>query len=116
MAQLGPGAFPFGVGVVLALIGFSLTLKSFAASGEHVAAFNLKSATLVTFALVFGGATLTSLGVVISVPLSVVISSLASDSFRPRVVFLMALVLTVFTYLVFIVALGIQLPLYPEAH
>lgn len=115
-AQLGPGAFPFGVGVVLAIIGVALTLKSFAESGEPVAAFNLKSAGLITLGLIIGGATLTSLGVVVSVPAAVAISSLASGSLRPRVIFLMALLLTIFTYLVFIVALGIQLPLYPGAH
>lgn len=91
-------------------------MKSFAESGEPVAAFNLKSAGLITLGLIIGGATLTSLGVVVSVPAAVAISSLASGSLRPRVIFLMALLLTIFTYLVFIVALGIQLPLYPGAH
>ena len=114
-ARLGPGAFPFYVGILLSAIGLFLILKSWAGSGETIHPFNLKSIGLITLALVLGAATLTSLGVIVAVPTTVVIASLAAR--RPRVlpVIAMAIVLTAFTYLVFVVALGIQLPLYPGA-
>lgn len=114
-ARLGPGAFPFGVGVLLSLIGAVITLKSLVASGDGNLPFNVKSLVLITLALLVGGATLPSLGVVVSVPATVILASMASQSFSMKTALLMALLLTVFTYLVFIIGLGLQLPLFPAA-
>ncbi|TKT78342.1 tripartite tricarboxylate transporter TctB family protein [Aquamicrobium sp. LC103] len=115
LSRLGPGAFPFFVGIILSVIGLALTLKSRASAGEAVLAFNFKSVVLITLALIVGGATLTSLGVIVAVPATVIIASFAADRARFLPVLLMAALLTAFTYLVFVAALGIQLPLYPGA-
>ncbi|CAH1658770.1 tripartite tricarboxylate transporter TctB family protein [Chelatococcus asaccharovorans] len=114
-ARLGPGAFPFYVGILLSVIGLVLILKSWASTGEAIQAFNIKSLGLITLSLVLGAATLTSLGVIVAVPITVVIASLAARHPRVLPIIAMALLLTAFTYLVFVVALGIQLPLFPGA-
>lgn len=114
-ARLGPGAFPFGVGVLLSLIGAAIALKALAGSSEAMLRFDAKSLVLIALALLVGGATLTSLGVIVAVPATVLLASLASASFRLRTAVAMALLLTLFTYLVFILGLGLQLPLYPGA-
>ena len=114
-ARLGPGAFPFYVGLLLGAIGLFLVLKSWAERGEAIHPFNIKSMGLITLSLILGAATLTSLGVIFAVPITVVVASLAARRARVMPVIAMAILLTAFTYLVFVVALGIQLPLYPGA-
>ncbi len=112
-ARLGPGAFPFAVGILLTLIGGLIVGKSLVAAGERGQPFDVKSLILIPTALLVGGTTLVSLGIVVAVPATVLIANFASNSFRLTTALAMAVLLTLFTYLVFILGLGLQLPLHP---
>jgi hypothetical protein len=57
--------------------------------------------------------TLEPLGMALSVPLLIVLTSLAGDEFHWKGVLVNAVVLTVFSWLIFIVGLKLTIPLWP---
>jgi hypothetical protein len=59
------------------------------------------------------GALLPRLGMFATIPILVIISSWASDEFRLRDTLISAVVLTGFSWLVFIKGLGLTIPLLP---
>lgn len=113
LRRLGPGAFPFAVALILALIGLCLLLKSLRDHGPDILGVEVASLLAIGGALLIAGLTVRSLGIVVAVPAAVVVSSLAAGDFKPVRIAAMAVGLTLFCYLVFILGLGIQLPVYP---
>jgi hypothetical protein len=115
-ARPGPGYFPFGLGILLALLGGftlfeALTIET--EDGEPVGAFAWKPLIVVLFAIALFGVLLPRAGLIISLPLLVIISSWASDEFSWKAALINAVVLTVFSYLVFVKGLGLTIPLWP---
>ena len=68
-ARMGPGYFPFWLGVCLSLLGAVVTLGSMSAKAENteVEKFNWKVLFVIIGAVVLCGLTLNSLGVYISI-------------------------------------------------
>jgi hypothetical protein len=115
-ARPGPGYFPFGLGILLALLGAftlfeSLTIET--EDGEPVGKFAWKPLFIILGAVVLFGFLLPRLGMVITLPLLVLISSFASDEFSWVAAVVNSVVLTVFSWLVFIKGLGLTIPLWP---
>jgi hypothetical protein len=115
-ARMGPGYFPFWLGIVLALLGAIVLLGSISrkATETHVDRFDWRIAFLVLGSVVLYGIVLKYLGVYISVFLLVVISSLASHEFSWKVAVANGIFLVVFVYLAFIKGLGLIFPLWPS--
>ncbi|AOU91505.1 TctB family tripartite tricarboxylate transporter [Achromobacter ruhlandii] len=113
---MGPGYFPFWLGIVLALLGAIVLLGSMSKKAQetHVDKFDWRIVFLVVGSVVVYGLVLKLLGIYISVFLLVVLSSLASHEFSLKVAVANGIFLVVFSYLAFVKGLGLIFPLWPS--
>ncbi|MFN0183668.1 MAG: tripartite tricarboxylate transporter TctB family protein [Aquabacterium sp.] len=115
-ARPGPGYFPFGLGVLQALLGAFIMFEALTIEtedGEPIGAAAWKPLLIVTGAMVLLGFMLPKLGMAISLPVLVLLASLADPEFSWRGSIINATALTVFSWLVFIVGLKLTIPLWP---
>jgi len=115
-ARPGPAYFPFGLGVLLAILGAftlfeALTIET--EDGEPVGHIAWKPLLIILGSITIFGFLLPRLGMAISLPLLIVIASLASDEFTWKATVISAVVLTVGSWLIFIKGLGLTIPLWP---
>jgi hypothetical protein len=115
-ARMGPGYFPFWLGMVLALLGAIVLLGSLSkrATETHIDRFDWRIVLYVIGSVVLYGFVLSFLGVYISVFLLVIVSSLASHEFSLKVAVANGIFLVVFVYLAFVKGLGLIFPLWPS--
>jgi len=115
-ARMGPGYFPFWLGLVLAMMGIIVLLGSLSPKAEEteVGGFDWRILFLVIGSVVLYALILRPLGVYLSVFALVVISSLASHEFNWKVAAANGVFLVVFSYLAFIKGLGLIFPLWPS--
>ena len=115
-ARPGPGYFPFGLGILLAVLGAIILFKALTLEvegGDIIGDWPLKQMALILGAVIIFGAAIPRLGMVASLPLLIFIGSLASGEFHLKEVVINCIVLTVFSWLVFIKGLGLTIPLWP---
>ena len=114
-ARMGPGYFPFWLGVVLALIGALVMIGSLSkkATETSIDKFDFRIVGLVVGSVILYGFILRPLGIYLSVFILVVISSLASHEFSWKVAVANAIFLVLFSYLAFVKGLGLIFPLWP---
>lgn len=115
-ARMGPGYFPFALGLVLAILGAIVLLGSMtkSATETHVDKFDWRIAFLVIGSVILYGLILKLLGIYISVFVLVVVSSLASHEFNLKVAVANGIFLVIFSYLAFVKGLGLIFPLWPS--
>ena len=115
-ARMGPGYFPFWLGVCLALLGAWVSLSSFLASAEETdnPVFDWKMVFVLIGAVVLCGITFNFLGVYLSLFLLVFISSMAAHDFNWKVAALVGVAMMIFTYFTFVRGLGLIFPLWPS--
>jgi len=115
-ARMGPGYFPFWLGVCLAVLGAVVALTAFSKGAEpsEVGKFDWKILGVVIGSVVFSGIILDYLGIYLTVFILVVLSSMASHVFSWTVAIINALCLVVFVWLAFIKGLGLIFPLWPS--
>lgn len=117
-AQPGPGYFPLGLGLLMALLGGLVLFKSLvveAEGGDRIGPIAWRPLLVVLGAVALFGALLPAGGLVVALPALVIVSSLAGDEFRLLEVLLNAVVLTVGCWAVFVWGLGLSLPMWPAA-
>ncbi|MCW5634321.1 MAG: tripartite tricarboxylate transporter TctB family protein [Rubrivivax sp.] len=115
-ARPGPGYFPFGLGVILALIGALILFESLTIEvegGEKIGAWPLKQGAIILGSVVVFGLLLPRLGMAVTLPILIGISSLASGEFHWKEVLFNAVVLTVGSWAIFIKGLSLVIPLWP---
>jgi hypothetical protein len=115
-ARPGPGYFPFGLGIILALLGALILFESLTIEvegGDKIGAWPIKQAGIITFAVVLFGALLPMLGLALTLPILIGVSSLASGEFNWKEVLLNTVILTVGSWGIFIKGLGLTIPLWP---
>ncbi|NYT62579.1 tripartite tricarboxylate transporter TctB family protein [Alcaligenaceae bacterium] len=115
-ARMGPGYFPFWLGVVLALLGVIITLTAVAPNTEdsEIDKFDWRIVGLVVGSVILYGVLLEPLGVYLSTFILVVVSSLAGHDFNWKVSVANGIFLVVFSYLAFVKGLGLIFPLWPS--
>ena len=114
----GPGYFPFGLGMLLALMGALVLFKALAVEsddGDPIGRVSWQPLLLILSAVLLFGALLPRLGLFVALPLLVIVSARAGDDFRWKEVLISAAVLTVLSWLGFVKGLGLALPLLPVA-
>jgi drug/metabolite transporter (DMT)-like permease len=115
-ARPGPGYFPFGLGLLLALLGAVVLFKALtieSEDGDPIGAFAWRPlGFIVTTIAVFGWA-LPHLGMFVALPILVVVASLAGDEFHWGEALINAAILTVGSWVIFIYGLKLTIPLYP---
>lgn len=116
-ARMGPGYFPFWLGIVLAVLGAVVLMSALTkkTSETTVSRFDFRILLLVIGSVALYGFALRPLGLYLSLVLLVVISSLASHEFNWKVAVVNALFLVLFSYVAFIRGLGLIFPLWPAA-
>lgn len=115
-ARMGPGYFPFWLGVCLAVLGALVSINSFKEKAEEteVDRFDFRILGIIIGSVVFAGIVLNILGIYITVFLLVFLSSLASHQFNWKVAVAVAIFLVLFVWLAFIKGLGLVFPLWPS--
>lgn len=115
-ARPGPGYFPLLLGVIMALLGAVVLFKALTIEsdgGDPIGAIAWKPLLLIVGAVAVFGLLLPRLGMVITIPVLVFVSSLAGDEFHWLDAVINSVALTVFSYLVFVLGLGLTIPLWP---
>lgn len=115
-ARPGPGYFPFGLGLILAALGAltlfeALTIET--EDGEPVGRFAWKPLVTILVAVVLFGLLLPRLGMALTIPVLVFISSLAGDEFHWRDAIINSVVLAIGSWAIFILGLKLVIPLWP---
>jgi len=115
-ARMGPGYFPFSLGLILAILGAIILLGSMSkkATETHIDKFDWRITFLVIGSVVLYALILKTLGIYISVFVLVLVSSLASHQFSWKVAIANGVFLVVFSYLAFVKGLGLIFPLWPS--
>ncbi len=115
-ARMGPGYFPFWLGICLAVLGVVVLLGSISSKAivSKLEKFDFKIMIIVVGAVALSGVLLDPLGVYITVFLLVVMSSFASHEFSWKISIATAVGLVAFVWLAFIKGLGLIFPLWPS--
>ncbi|WP_354681699.1 tripartite tricarboxylate transporter TctB family protein [Cupriavidus plantarum] len=114
-ARMGPGYFPFCLGVVLALLGAVVAIGSTSTKAEpdRMARWDLKTLLWILGSVVLFGLILKPLGMVLSVLVLVLTSSMASHEFTWKGACLNAVVLVLISTAAFVYGINLQMPVWP---
>jgi Tripartite tricarboxylate transporter TctB family len=123
-ARMGPGYFPLLLGIFLAVLGAFITFYSLVEhteDGEPVGAFAWKPIVYILganliFGVLLGGLPsigLPPMGLIAGIYALVIVASKAGETFDLKEVLILATVLAIGSYLAFIVALKLQMPVWP---
>jgi len=112
--RMGPGFFPVWIGVILAVLGAILAGRGFFRKGIPIDGWARTPALLVTAGTVLFAAIVNSAGLFPATFLLVMVTTYASSQFRWLPSLVLAFALAGFCTLVFIVALGVPLPIMPH--
>jgi hypothetical protein len=114
-AKMGPGYFPFYLGILMTLLGLLVLVKSFSATAaiEKIPKFNWRIIAQITGSVVLYGFILPRLGFLVAVVTLVLVSASASKEFTWKGSLINAGFLVAFTYSVFVLGLKLQFPLLP---
>jgi hypothetical protein len=124
-ARMGAGYFPFGVACLLAALGSWITLRSLQGErkpGGDLGRWILRPVVFVLGSNVLFGILLVGLpgwgipgmGLLVAVFATVIVAALASQEFRLREVIALSSILTLSSYLLFVVLLKLNLPVLPS--
>lgn len=114
-ARMGPGYFPLLLGSLLALLGLIVILRALGSSGREsrLGSIGWREILFVLGAVALFAASLSSLGIVCATVLLIVTAAYAGHEFSWKETILLALVLVVLAYLVFVRGLNLPFPLWP---
>ena len=114
-AKMGPGYFPFWLGILMTLIGLLVLIKSMGAKAaiESIPKFNWKIIAQITGSVVLYALLLPRMGFLVAIVVLVLVSASASKEFTWKGSLINAAFLVGFTYSVFVVGLKLQFPLLP---
>jgi len=116
-ARPGAGYFPLMLSVILVVLGAIVLFKSLtieSANGDLIGSIAWKPLTIIVAAIVIFGICLDRLGMVVTVPILIIIASFAGDEFRWRGVIISSIVLTFFSWAVFVLGLKLTIPMWPR--
>lgn len=115
-ARPGPAYFPFGLGILLTILGALVWFASVTVEtedGEPIGAIAWKPLCIIVASVVMFGFILPRLGLLISLPLLIIVASLAGDEFHWKDAIVSVVVLTLGSWLIFIKGLSLVIPLWP---
>ena len=115
-ARPGPGYFPLGLGLFLAVLGAielfkALTIET--EGGDPIGAIAWKPLLIITGSVILFGVALPRLGMFVSLPLLVLVAASASDEFHWKDALINAVILTAGSWFIFIYGLKLTIPLWP---
>ena len=116
-AKPGPAYFPFGLGVMMALLGAFILFKALTIEtndGDPIGPWAWKPLIWIVGSVASFGWFLPHLGMFIALPLLVLISATASDEFKLKEALVNAVLLTAGSWFIFIWGLKLTIPLWPS--
>ena len=123
-ARMGPGYFPLMLGILLALLGAAVMFQSLVVEtvdGDPIGKWAWKPlffviAANLAFGVLLGGLPsigVPAMGMIIAIYALTIISSLAGQHFKLRDVLVLSTILAIGSYIAFIWALKLQMPVWP---
>lgn len=115
LSAMGPGYFPFWLGLILAGFGAMVIIGTIAGGAdEPLTRWNLRGLALITASIVLFGILLEPMGIAVSIFVLVLVSGLADREFSLRSSLANATTLAALTIALFHYGLGIKLPIWPS--
>ena len=115
-AKPGAGYFPLILSVIMAILGAIVLFKSLTIEtegGDPIGSIAWRPLLVIVVSIAVFGAVLPRLGMFMTIPLLIVMVSFAGDEFSWKGVIGSCIVLTIFSWIVFIWGLGLTIPLKP---
>lgn len=123
-ARMGPGYFPLMLGILMAILGAAIVFEALVVEtedGEKIGSWAWKPlifiiAANLVFGLALGGLPsikIPAFGMIAGIYALTFIASLAGDEFKAKEVLILATVLSILSYLAFVVLLKLQFPVWP---
>jgi hypothetical protein len=115
-ARPGPAYFPFGLALLMALLGAMVLFKSLTLEvegGDRIGAWAWKPLVIIAGAVAVFGWAIPHLGMFVALPLLVIGSARAGDEFHWKEAAINAAVLTGGSWVIFIWGLKLTIPLWP---
>ncbi len=115
-ARPGAGYFPLILSVILAIMGAIMLFEALTIEtedGEPIGSIAWRPLIVIVLAITVFAILLPRMGMVVTVPILIIIVSFAGDEFGWLGVIVMSVVLTAFSWLIFIKGLGLTIPLWP---
>lgn len=109
-SRMGPGMFPAGLGVVLALLGLALSVQALRRPGDKPD-IRIFSPLFVLGGIAAFAALIQPFGLIPAIVAIIVITSLADLRIRPVSLVISCIGLSLFAPFVFVFCLGLQIPL-----
>jgi hypothetical protein len=111
--RMGPGYFPTVLGGLLAVLGAVILADSFVIRGPKVPQFYFRPLLLISGACVMYGYLMKPLGLVLGTVVLVFVSAFGGHEYKWKEVTILAVVLVIFSVLVFVKGLTLPFPLWP---
>lgn len=122
--RMGPGYFPLLLGVILAILGGAIMFKALVVetqTGDKIGKWAWKPlffiiAANLLFGVLLGGLPslgIPAMGLVAAIFGVTIVASLAGDTFNLKEVLILSVVLSIGSYLAFIMLLKLQFPVWP---
>ncbi|MEO8304995.1 MAG: tripartite tricarboxylate transporter TctB family protein [Betaproteobacteria bacterium] len=112
-ARMGPGYFPRILGILLILLGSALSLRGLRLQGSPLPGWRWRPIIIVLGSVVLFGLVVNIVGLAISTVGLIILSSAASSEFRPKEAIIAGFALAILSVAVFVMALKLQLPIWP---
>jgi hypothetical protein len=112
--RMGPAYFPAILGGLVAVLGAIVLLRSFALEGPKVPRFAVRPLLFILAACIAFAYLLKPLGLVLSTIVMIFVCAYGGHEFKWREVAILAVVLVVFSVLVFVKALSLPFPICPD--
>ena len=115
-ARMGPGYFPFCLGLILGVLGFLQMIRACRRHGEQIrlGSWDWRTLMLLTAAVTLFAVAMHWLGLIVALAVLVVLSSAASHEFSWGGSIANFLVLLGLNLLVFVYGLSLPFPLWPD--
>ncbi len=110
-SRMGPGYFPLLLSGALAVLGLAVLINGLRFEGAAPSGIAWRAVIVLTLTILFFGFAMRPLGFIPTIAISVFASTLASTPFKLTTAITIAAIMTVFTWAVFILGLGLPLPL-----
>jgi hypothetical protein len=112
--RMGPGYFPLVVGGIVAVLSLVLIAQSLRIEGPPLPSFSWRPVLFVLGSGIAYGYLLKPLGLVIATLLVVLVTAAGGHEFRWKESVVLAVALAAFSVGIFVYALGLPFPLWPE--
>ena len=116
-ARPGPGFFPLILSVIMAILGAIVLFKSLTIEtegGDPIGSIAWKPLIVIVLSITVFAIALPRLGMVLTVPILIIMTSFAGDEFHWKGVLLNALVLTFGSWVIFVWGLKLTIPMWPS--